>query len=342
MKKLLFPLFLVVAFGGCKQKTVIEYRLPEFESEEVMRYEMVNDTLIVPSLVRFMDVYKDYLIMVYRSDQDQWLHIHEKKTGERIKSNLFSGRGPNEVIRPENVNFNPATGELAIYEQERSGIMLIQIDSLLADRFEPRRTTDTLFQMPNIETVFPLGTDRYLIRFREINGLDYRRFLLYDNGEITGRFEEYPTGNKIMSMVLYNFTKLPVSPDNSRFAIGTSSGAILEFFDISDGIERSSIHYFYEPKLKEDGLGISSEASGYGFMDMASDDRYVYGTYGAPGTQEIDKIAIFDWKGKPVKLLKTEDYRAMYPIAVDRSNRDLYAIARAYDGNIHIIRIKPF
>lgn len=344
MRNGLLTLFLLaIVISGCKQKdpNAIEYRLPDFESREAMRYEVVNDTLILPGMIRFMDVYKDYLIMVYRNVfNEQFLHIHDKRTGERIKSNLYRGRGPNEIFIPEFVNFNNETGELSIWEQNYPGIRLIQIDSLLADRFEVRMTTDTLLMFPNIETVFPLGDNRYLTRLRDKDGFEYRRFMVIDNDELIGRFEEYPIGRPINDLV-YDFTKLPVSPDKTKFAIGTSSGAILEFFDISDGIKRTGLHYFFEPIYQGDGHGMST-ASGYGFMDMACDDRYVYGTFGAPGDSDLNNIAIFDWEGKPVKLLSTKDYMDFYPIAVDRSDGDIYAVARAYEGEIHIIRIKPF
>lgn len=343
MKQVLLILSVTFIVLGCNDKN-IKYKLPKFNFDEEMKYDVVNSELILPSLILFMDVYKDYLVMVYidKTDDNSWLHIHDKKTGEIIKSNLLKGRGPNEILRPESNHFNHDTGEFSTYIRERSEVMMIQIDSMLADKFEPRFKCDSLFGLANIEAVCPVGENRFVIRFDDVDGYEYKRLLMYEGGEISGRIDDYPIENRSLTRILYGFSKLPISPDNTKFALGTSSGAILELFDIADGIKRTSIGYYYEPIVASDGINVDDLASGYGFIDLASDDKYVYCASGEPKSETLNNITIFDWSGKPVKILRTQDYEAMYPIALDRVTGDLYTIARAEDGEMHIIRIYPF
>jgi hypothetical protein len=203
---------------------------------------------------------------------------------------------------------------------------------------------EPLFRAINIDKISPLGDDKYLVRmYTFAKNAGYRRFVMLDKGEVTHNSEEYPIDDEKLIGVAYNFSKVPLSPDKTKFAIGTSYGWILEFYDITNGIENKRTNYYHELLWDANRTSVDTEKSGYGFMDMACDDKYVYASSGEPNTDDrIDNITIFDWEGEPVKILRARDYHAMYPIAVDRATGELYAWAKDHTGHLHMIRIKPF
>jgi hypothetical protein len=328
---------------SCKEKSDSIYHPPVFPQDEEMVYEVVHNDLVMPNMVWFMDVYKDYLIMSYLDKKTgKWLHVHDKHTGERLASYLNQGRGPLEVTIPVSNHINHRTKEMAILGEAQTQLMLVDVDSLLNGKFEPRIIHDTIFEHTNLRNVFNLGDGKYLFRMRPgAIQSQFKRFVLYKDGQVLDRMDEYPLYDQGLMELNYDFYPA-LSPDYTKFAIGTSRGWILEYFDISDGIERTSTYYYYEPFWEENKTRIDTEKSGYGFMSMTADDKYIYSGSGEPGLKKINSITIFDWEGSPVKVLKTEDYASFYPIAVDRETGHVYAYVKHPEGEKHLIRVTPF
>lgn len=343
LKKYVSALSLIVLAWGCgRNDGGPEYALPAFPAEEAMVYEIVHDDLIIPSLVFRMDVYKDYLVMVYIDRRSgKWVHIHDKHTGEKLASGLSLGRGPKEIIVPISYYFDRRSGELSIYGEGNPRLMIFSVDSLMDGNFEPRYVQNPIFDLANMDRIYPLGEDKYLLRMSTRLKNEYKRFVLLKEGQVAGQYDEYPTEDQRLMNLAYSFS-FPVSPDGRKFAIGSSHGWILEFFDLTRGIERERVDYYREPFWEEDQRSIDAQRSGYGFMNMTCDDKYVYAASGEPGTKRVDIITIFDWEGNPVKILRSEGYRALYPLAADTADGDLYAYTRTVDGEHHLIRIKPF
>jgi len=147
------------------------------------------------------------------------------------------------------------------------------------------------------------------------------------DGEEIASYPTFPIEDRVLARLMYNHDVVSLSPDGKRMAVGTGFGAILETFDLRDGIRNISTSYFIEPKvdIKSDDIFWPTEETINGFGTIYAGNDLVYTTFG--GTSEPGfpkKIAIFDWYGNPVRLITTDSN--IFRICVDEADGTLYAL----------------
>ena len=76
-----------------------------------------------------------------------------------------------------------------------------------------------------------------------------------------------------------------------------------------------------------------------GIADFYCTYKYIYATLGEPNTESrYENIAIFDWEGNPVKILRTKHYR-LFRICLDDEERFLYVVGEKNDGTQFIAKL---
>ena len=346
MKKIISALCLLLLFG-CKNNPVHEFSFtpPVFNDTVKLTRHIINDTLITSDIEGLLS-YKNYFILVTTTKDDKKLSILDKKTGAFIKSFVNIGRGPGEVSNSCSISINQSTGDIILNDGNRRNILKYNIDSVLAgnsDYYEPislLQFEKTLKGIRPCQGGFLLNTGKSALYH------DAPRFALVDNsGNIITTYNAYPklkgdkTLNDTSSMIHENIGgSSRLSPDGTQLLSITTLGVILETFEISKNrISPIAIQGFYEPEyniVEVDGfhfpqpnekttmhIGRIYAGNKYIYLQLYDPNRPLFSNTDKP--QIYNQIGVFDWKGKSVKLLKTDcDISRFY---VDEDNSKIYA-----------------
>ncbi len=270
-----------------------------------------------------MEVAGDYFLLLC-FHKDKWLHVFDKRNGEHIVSTLSRGRGPNEALMCIEFSLDKRRENISIFDKETKKLLTIALDSLI-NGVAPQAMAVSSNHFEQAHGVYPIGDEmlvnKGLIRMRLEDSLRYFRV----SGDRQGAlYYRYPV-DPVLASHLYVDFRQSVSPDQTKMAVGTLAGTILECFDISEGIEPVSVSYFSEPLLDESER-LDFAASGLGFVDLYGTDNYLYSSFGANKTlDDYNDIAIFDWAGNPLALHRA-DYNLL-KICVESDDSMLYAIA---------------
>ena len=183
---------------------------------------------------------------------------------------------------------------------------------------------------------------------------DTRRLELRDTaGDLISAYDKFPAIDEEWKRdMMYINDYVAVSPDEEKFAVVTSLGGILETFSIKDGeLKNIATKYFVEPdfSMTKSKVGeVYSVSYDYDNLVKSFGDLYVtndavYAVYGGDrmftSRTGSDNIAVFDWKGNPQKLIRT-DYRIV-TFFLDEEENTVYAVIwdsemRPYIGRIRI------
>ena len=346
MKKIISALCLLLLFG-CKNNPVHElsFAPPVFNDTIKLARHLINDTLII-SDIEGLTSYKDYFVLIATTKDDKKLSILDKKTGAFIKSFLSIGRGPGEVSNLCGISVNQSTGDIIVRDVINRSILKYNIDSILIgnlDYYEPialLQFKNTLNGIRPCQGGFLINTGRSILYH------DAPRFAMVDNNRnVITTYNAYPklrgdkAANDTSSMIYESIGGgVRLSPDGTKLFSLTTLGGIFETFEVSrNGISLTSIQGFYEPEydiVEQEGfhfaqpnekttmhIGSIYAGNKYIYLQLYDPSQPLYSNTDKP--QIYNQIGVFDWKGKSVKLLKTDcDISRFY---VDEDYSKIYA-----------------
>ena len=324
MRKILFTSFLGLALAGCgRQQPCENYAPPVFPARSVPQTEVLRDSLVLYGS-GVMALYKDWLIVASRH-ADGWVHFFDKHTGERIGMAVPPGKGPGEAVQVSTIDVSPANGRLFVTDRSTYKILEFDLDSLI--RYG-KRLPEREFTLPDSVTT-PIKTwhtaDGILSTGSRMYG--QARLVRFHDGICTARYDTYPAAEDTALMrKSYVDCTATVSPDGSKMAFGLKYGCILEILDLRDGgIRPYAVRYFHKPEMAEGAAIGPNEKTVFGFGDISSTDRYIYGTY--RGTKEMDAIhgiAVFDWDGNERHFYQID--KLLIDFCVEPDDSVLYAV----------------
>ena len=237
---------------------------------------------------------------------------------------------------------------LSYYDFMRREILCVDVDSLLEDVYDFE--TEVLNIPIWASTVMNAGDDMVYMRnpgYYDSDTSVLVRFVIQKKtGDILHEEIEYPIEDKYKRFALYNFAKCSMSPDKSRFVVGTSIGAILEIFSKDSTIECLNTKYFHEPEFEV--VSGHYEMNGktiLGFNDIYAADDRIYAVYDGErnpyyaGEERLvdTKIAVFDWEGNPLELIRT-DY-GIDRICYSERENVIYGAVRDIDDIMYLARL---
>ena len=134
-----------------------------------------------------------------------------------------------------------------------------------------------------------------------------------------------------------------VSPDEEKFVITSTLGGILEIFSMKDGeLSNIATKYFIEPDFSIEGNFYNYDNLIYSFCDLCATDDAIYAAYGGESdfksSTGCHNIAIFDWNGNPLKLIRTG--HRIERLCLDNEENTLYAMIQDSEGRPYIGRIR--
>ena len=336
-------LFLVAVFPGCKSDRLGVYSPPRFKETVEEEFEIVSDEIFGVNAISDMVVYGSKIIVCAPNLEDGTiLHIYDKESGEPLMHTLNSGRGPKELIYPGNMSFNGDSGTMTFLDLIASKRLDIDVDGLMEhglDAVEEVYWQSPLWSTHNI--VLSNGSlHTYNISYLQRDTSSVVRLELIDNdGKLLSTYNEFPViDDDRKRFMMYNNELIAVSPDEEKFAITSTLGGILETFSMKGGELRNiATKYFIEPDFTLEGDYSNLIAS---FCDLYATDEVLLAAYGGEtefGTG-INNIAIFDWNGNPLKLIRTG--HRIERLCLDSEDNALYAMIQDSEGRPYIGRIR--
>lgn len=317
-----------------------EYQLPKFAKTEKAKVQFLGDELMIRPYD--LAVAGDYILASTHHLRDGNTLFVFDKNGTPVKAGIKKGRAKGETMF--GYLYMTSVGENIIYHD-------ITTKEFMAFNFEEFMTQDHV----DVD-IRPFDSDlaidyagetcdgkRFYLRNKGyLSNVDIptRSVLLYDQDGVCHSINDAPIEDPIVSFYLHIQPRMAASNDGKHLALSTTDGAILEIFDITDGIERTFTGKFIEPVYDKIGRDyLPSESILLGFGDMFATDEGIYIVY--DGTHKYSElvadkslaafsnIAFFDWNGKPQKLIKT-DYRIE---SICGDGEKIYAFMETPEGN---------
>lgn len=338
-------LVITLLIVSCRPSDGSAYRIPEFKSVNTLeKIEFLTDDLGFNSV---NDIFKhgNYLyVIAYDFKSQYFLHVYDIKTGEHVRSSIKYGNGPNEIIYPGISYFDYETGHLFFYDKVKQELYQYSVtdDILLVN-------SRALSLSPWLTNYFQVSEDKY-IRIqsnRESSKEDSNnpRIALYDNNNnLLYAYNNYPlSGDDSIRHIVYTTISGAMSINKKYIVTGTVYGGILEIFNVSDGINLSSVHYFVEPTLILRNGNFDNDDTILGFNDLFATPKYIYASYDGenygdvPVTKFFNNIAVFDYKGRPIGKLRLNN--TVERICVDEDNKKIYCVLTLKNGEVKLAEI---
>ena len=339
-------LSLVAVFPSCKSDRPGVYSPPRFKETVEEEFEIVSDEIFGVNAISDMVVYGSKIIVCAPNLEDGTiLHIYDKESGEPFMHTLNSGRGPKELIYPGNMSFNGDSGTMTFLDLIASKRLDIDVDGLMEhglDAVEEVYWQSPLWSTHNI--VLSNGSlHTYNISYLQRDTSSVERIELCDrNGNIISTYNEFPViDDDRKRYAIYTSPFVAVSPDEEKFAITAARAGILETFSMKGGkLSNIATKYFIEPNFTIEGDRFNYDNLLASFGDVCATDDVIYVAYGGDGPMGsgYHNIAMFDWDGNPLKLMRT-DYNIMR-LDLDREEDALYAMILDTEGRPYIGRIR--
>ena len=328
-----------------------KYRAPKFPVERDGRWEIISGELYV----QVSDIWEYDSVLVVPSYDRQTKHelgIYSKKTGRLLYSGINYGNGPGESLSGyRNTSLDGVM--MSYYDFEKGRALFVNVDSLMRGSYAYEEQS---LEIPAETRVMQNAGDDMILymsnRSEYADTSSSKRFTLQEisTGRTVLSYDYFPIEDDAVRYRLYNFTySLAISPDKSRFAVGTLWGAVLETYSIGvDSISRLYTGYFAEPEFDAVHLSLAeNEHTVFGFRDLYAENDRLYAVYNGEhiSSAEVERssslvfndIAVLDWKGNPVELICT-DYNIDHICYSARDNA-VYASVWDEDGVMYLARL---
>lgn len=282
----------------------------------------------------------DSSIFIVGELDGKWIHRYGRHDGQ-LKENMISyGQGPDEIVNGSSAPITMLNEDSLIVINDL-GVKSVKMVKIAGEPGVVKQINTTEFT-PKPFIAHYIDPKRILIevfRPKELN----REYVLVKDGEAVSTYVGVPEEKTDTKMAPYfNLSiAVAVSPDGQHIAAGYLYSGIIELFAVEDTVLREVYsHAFHPIDVPADPIEAARNNQLIrAFSAATATDKYVFFVYSGENTPESEnKIAIFDWEGNPVKLIKTDCQ--ILSFAVDDKASEIYAITLpGEDGESQISKL---
>lgn len=323
--------------ASCTNEVV--YKAPDFEEIHPKQIKVLNDEYMFRHAHTPMVV--DSLLITGTSNDDNYIAIFNRHTGDLIKDFGRKGSGPNELNRPTAFSVDKLNRLLYVYDWGKQALVQYDLLKVFEEGMPPYKTIKMAYEFERSSKArFLKDSLFYAPTFNE------GRMFVGVSSEVQHIVQsETPDINKFPTQEDWYFymnaqSVSAVRPDGHYLATGSALGGILEIIDLKD-YKRIALRHFYEPIFKQNGHVFFPlpETIG-GFACLAATDKYLYATlHGkANPTSMPTFICKFDWKGNPIARYDCGKY-PIFDFTVTEDDCIVYAVAVGEEGEHVLLEI---
>ena len=315
---LLFIINFIVFGCGKSNDQDLSYELPIFSDTIRIEGEIINDSFIFETGHIALSVNR--IIYCGRTDINNMNYHVFNYDGNYIRSFGDLGRGPGEISIPYIPGVLFKDSLYCVFDINHNKKVFFSINS---DTFYEEDIREN--EKPMLPWLYQLwSNNRVLLFTRE------KRFVLMSQGDSLDCYNDYPDLTKKNESInikrgYFAYKSSHAHSDRqNKFVIGTSNGAIMQIFNISDNriIHNSTImiskpEYYLSKSQVDNYIPILTSENHIGMYDMCANDKYIYATFYNDNNSKIPYIMQFDWNGNPYKLFEVNDEITNFTIAPD-------------------------
>lgn len=315
IKLAIYSICLILLFIQCTPKKVDgTYTKPNYPISINKKFQKIDNGFIFgPGTLQLIDT---LLIIECKTNiNNKRIHVFNKNSGKHITSFGETGQGPGELSETlTRVAVDAKSGKVYICDLGKNKLVTFNLEKIINNKNNFYEETQLYPEIKNNIAFFSLTNNSFITAYSASDGNFYRFVKGNLNDTITtyNQFvkltepEEYENVEK--SYFEY-MSAHAVSPDGTKLASSTRSGFILETFDISgNGIRPMGTKRFYKPEYLASNRDSNypyikkGETAIEGSMSLKATNKYIYNQLNETSDPKIRNIiAVFDWKGNPVK-----------------------------------------
>ena len=318
----------------------VTYEAPQFAEKNPQAIKVLNDEYMFKYGDTPMVV--DSLLVMSTGNNDNYIAVFNRHTGDLVQNFGRKGPGPNELVRPTTFSVDKMNHLLYVCDWGKQALLqydLLKIHEEEIPEYNSFKMSEEFMRTSIVR--FLRDSLFYAPAFKE------GRMFVGVPSEVRWTIgSETPDVNKFPTQEdWYNYMNMQsvstVRPDGRFLAAGSAFGGILEVFDLNNR-KRVVLKHFYEPifKQREYVFRPTSETIG-GFAYLAATEKYLYATlHGKVNpTSMPSAICLFDWKGNPIVRYDCGKY-AINSFTVTEDDEIIYAVAIGDDGEQILLEIK--
>lgn len=327
-----------------------EYKPPTFKDVEEVKFSAIAYEPLWNWASKIIRVDDLLVVSGYQRDSvETFLHVFDT-AGSKIADYIRYGRGPDELAFPP---FSLHSEESSIFFYDYG--QKLDYELILEDHGKRASINSRYVQAEDPGSLYEnFRIENNYLRYHTVSPQE-------DPAEIPRLTVEDADGNILSAIYTSPFDgedpmvkfslgaqcySLALSPDKKHFVMTYGDGGVIEIFSVSDdSIKEDYLRRYFQPKFTVKGYDVLPKDDAVrGFGRPCATDSYILipfdgSKYGEKEELIYSDIAVFDWKGRPVKLLKT-DY-SVGPITYSESEGVIYSVIRdkfrkAYIGKLKI------
>lgn len=268
----------------------------EFRNEKSVSTQAVGDPLVVGVPVDLC-VEGDYLFVLAYTP-GKWLHIYDKKTGEKVSDAILFGRGPGEAVNLINMDYRREERVLYLFDMVLRKTLVYALDGITGSASYVREISHPTEGV--IRKCHVLPDNRFLYEGYLPEYGNETRFTLSDGKKVLDAYSVYPSIEREEDRHAFILGVSRADPESGRFVSGTTFGAVLETFDLSGaGIKPLATRILDLPEMEVGRTIQMKEGGKYGFSTICVSKKQIYAVYlDSPDANAFRTIATFDWRGR--------------------------------------------
>lgn len=269
-----------------------------------------------------------------------WLHIYDRETGQLLSESLPVGRGPGEAVNVMSMDYNREKQVLYVHSPNLHKSVLYRFDGSSG-----KMIFEGEIQHPQegvIRHYHLLSDGRFLYEGYMPDDDRFTRFFMYEDGVKTTQYQDYPGIEREEDKYCFLMSNGKSDPESGKFVFGTLYGAVLECFDLSDGVfNRTGLRLLDPPRIDMSaGRMEIKKGTKWGFSTFCPTSKCIYSNYiGSDNENDFSAVSVFGWDGKEKACFETG--HNILRMSIDPDRRDsLYVIISSEEQKFSLARVQ--
>ena len=336
----------IVISNSCKNnsKNNLEYIEPAFDEVINMDVKVLNGSFVFSNgQISVVDTLIIYGGMTNISNKA--FHLFSKNTGKYITSFGNIGRAKAEISSAYNrFSIDKERRMMYVYDLNRAKVVCFSLDKVLLGDNDYAHD----IMLPKIVNKTVSNQFIYLKNSFLVGHTSSGRFLVCSESDSITCNDFYPSLDEpqefknVERQYFFYMGCMAARPDGNLFVYATRSGCIMEIWKnhektISPYIIKGLFKPEYNSRYREmpAPLVTIKEDAPHGISMLTCSNQHIYAIYNDLPGYISNKIAVFDWNGKPQKIYIVN--KDLGGFDVDEDN-NIYALALS-DDNIELVTI---
>jgi hypothetical protein len=346
MRKIIICLsvFLAIFFHSCKEQHYYTDCEPFSLDDISQKLSLTGEIMTLEDVYRPVNLYvQDSILFMINSGEEYFLRCYNLINNEKIGEFITFGSGPSEVFGLKSLQF--VDSSVWGFDKQRKRLLQYNITQFaIQEKIDPQTSITIADNLSNRVLIVKdkLFTNSFVHIDSRFSIFDMKGKFIKNVGELPNFGEDMTPHEKLESF----FCSLEVRPDNELIFLSYWDTDLIEIYDKEGSLKerRHGPDHFFPAKkeinAKEGSrvLNLREKSRDAYSCSIAFQDEiwnlYSGKIYDPNNSDHLlkNKIIVFDWNGKPLRMYTTDIPIGMF--TVDKDNKTIYGITINPDFSI--------